>query len=139
MNSNSQHTISVTASTNHLAEVREFVANKARNCGFSDAQISDIRLAVDEAFTNIIKHAYHNHPDKKISLVFKCSDGQLQVSLFDSGASFAAEDYHAPDVEKQIKQKKRGGVGVYLIKQLMDKVEYLQRNGHNEIRMLKKR
>ncbi len=134
-----EHSVTVAASTDHLAEVRNFVAGHAQDCGFSKQQVSDIRLAVDEAFTNIIEHAYLNDKCEKVELKLSCNARQLRISLFDSGRSFSIANYKEPDIKDKIKHKKRGGVGVYLIKELMDKVEYVHEDGHNEIRMIKKR
>lgn len=133
------HTLSVKASTKHLSEVRNFVATHAKSFGFEDQEISDIRLAVDEAFTNIIEHAYRNDEKQSVKITLGQNGQTFWISLFDSGESFSLTDYKKPDVEKKIKQKKRGGVGVYLIKKLMDDVEYLHEGPQNEIRMIKKR
>ncbi len=127
------------ASTEHLAEVRNFVGGHAKNFGFTKQQVSDIRLAVDEAFTNIIKHAYENNDEQKVEIVLGCENDQFWISLFDTGRSFSIANYKKPDVKKKVKHKKRGGVGVYLIKKLMDNVEYLHQGSRNEIRMTKKR
>lgn len=136
---NQPYTLSVNASTKHLAKVRDFVARHATEFGFSKNDISDIRLAVDEAFTNIIEHAYQNDERKSVKIALGHNGKKFWISLYDSGKSFSLKDYKKPDVEEKIKQKKRGGVGVYLIKKLMDDVEYLQDGPQNEIRMIKKR
>ena len=57
----------------------------------------------------------------------------------DQGDSFNEKGYSIPDIREQIKNKKRGGMGVYLIHKLMDNVNYLTNNEENEIRMYKKR
>ncbi len=134
-----QHTVTVNAITDNLAEVRNFTAKHAKECGFTKEQISDIRLAVDEAFTNIIKHAYENKKQQKVALEVSCSSEQLLISLFDCGKPFSTKDYKEPDVKEKVKHKKRGGVGVYLIKELMDEVDYIHQDNRNEIRMIKKR
>lgn len=133
------YTLSVQASTKHLAEVRDFVASHASEFGFDKQDISDIRLAVDEAFTNIIKHAYQNDEKQSVKIALGHNGKTFWISLFDSGQSFSLKDYKKPNVQEKIKQKKRGGVGVYLIKKLMDDVEYRHEGSQNEIRMIKKR
>jgi len=137
--SKQKYKITVAATTGRLAEVRNFVAKNAQKCGFSKAQTSDVRLAVDEAFTNIIEHAYSKDKTQKIELELECNGKSLRVSLYDTGKSFNEKDYQKPDIKKRMKQKKRGGVGVYLIKQLMDEVNYNRHADFNEIRMIKKR
>src|SRR5680860_214978 len=116
LNSNNKHSISVQASTKNLAEVRDFVADHASKFGFNKDDVADIRLAVDEAFTNIIEHAYQNDEKESVKITLRYKGRHFDISLFDSGKSFSMVDYKEPDIKEKIKQKKRGGVGVYLIK-----------------------
>lgn len=136
---NSTYTMSVQASTKHLAEVRNFVAKHAKEFGFKKQDVADIRLAVDEAYTNIIKHSYKNDEEKSVDIELGYDGEQFWISLLDTGEAFDPSNYTKPDVRKKIKEKKRGGVGVFLIKKLMDEVEYLNDGVINEIRMSKKR
>lgn len=131
------YTLTVDSSTKHLAEVRDFVAQHAKKLGLSDKEISEIRLAVDEAYTNIIKHAYKNSPKQPVKIELGISDSQLWISIMDEGESFKPEEYKAPDILKRIKNKQRGGMGVFLIQKLMDHVQYSRKGKMNEIRMVK--
>ncbi|MDZ7771153.1 MAG: ATP-binding protein [Balneolaceae bacterium] len=133
------HSITVKASTEHLARVRDFVAGHASDFGFKQQDVADIRLAVDEAYTNIIKHAYQNDNRKSVDIELGYNTHEFWISLKDTGNAFDPRNYSKPDVRRKIKEKKRGGVGVYLIRKLMDDVEYNQQSGFNEIRMIKKR
>lgn len=137
--SNNTYSISVHASTKHLAEVRDFVAKYAAEFGFKKQDVADIRLAVDEAYTNIIKHSYKHDEQKLVDIELGYDSNEFWVSLLDTGDAFDPSNYSKPDVRQKIKEKKRGGVGVYLIKRLMDNVEYLTQGTKNEIRMIKKR
>lgn len=136
---NTKYTMRVQASTEHLAEVRNFVAKHASDFGFKKQDVADIRLAVDEAYTNIIKHAYKHDKNKSVEIELGYNSNEFWVSLLDSGDAFDPGTYTDPDVRKKIKEKKRGGVGVYLIKKLMDEVKYLKEGSLNEIRMIKKK
>lgn len=138
-NSATTHSISVQASTEHLAKVRDFVARHATDFGFKKQDVADIRLAVDEAYTNIIKHAYKNEEHKSVDIELGYNSNEFWIILKDTGNAFDPRNYTKPDVRRKIKEKKRGGVGVYLIRKLMDDVEYSQDSGVNEIRMTKKR
>jgi serine/threonine-protein kinase RsbW len=129
----------VQASTRHLTKVRNFVAGRAEAFGFDEQQIADIRLAVDEAFTNIIKHAYENDEKQSVKIALSQNGNTFHISLFDTGKAFLPEDYKDPDVKEKIKRKRRGGMGVYLIRELMDEVSYRHNGTANEIRMMKRR
>lgn len=139
MSSNSIYNFKVKASTEKLAEVRNFVANNARRHHYSKKDIEDVRLAVDEAFTNIIKHAYNYNEDEQVEIELDIDPEQICVSLFDQGKSFDTSKYRFPNVREQIREKKRGGMGVYLMHKLMDDVQYLRDSGINEIKMCKKK
>ena len=131
------YSLSVEASTSHLAEVRDFVAEHAARLGFSQKEISEIRLAVDEAYTNIIKHAYKKNDHNPVEIELGSDKSKFWVSLLDQGESFDLTSYHEPNLERQIKQGKRGGMGVYLIRKLMDQVHYSRKGAYNEIKMVK--
>jgi len=127
----------IPASTKNLSEARDFVAEYARKNGFNAQKISDIRLAVDEAITNIIKHAYNGEEDHTIEIELTFKDDRLCVELFDTGATFSIKTFKQPNIEEKIKQKKRGGMGVYLIHSLMDNVSYGREDEANKMVMCK--
>lgn len=139
MNSTSTYQINISASTQNLSDVRDFITSYAETCGFMADQIANIRLAVDEAVTNIIKHAYQNDTSKEINITLKISDSQFCILLTDTGKTFNFNDYELPDIKKQIEQKKRGGMGVYLIHSLMDNVSYTRKGRKNRMKMCKNR
>lgn len=136
--SDQTHRITVQASTEHLSEVRDFVASYATKHGVPAREVENIRLAVDEAYTNIIKHAYQYDESQSVEIIMGREEDEFWVSLIDNGKSFDPTEYPDPDVRSRVKAKQRGGVGVYLIKKLMDRIEYHEHNGTNEIKMIKK-
>lgn len=129
--------ITVKASTENLSVVRHSLEEFALQCGANPKAVFDVQLAVDEAFTNIIKHAYQFDASKDVYLNLTFQNSWLKVELIDKGRSFNPETYKKPNVQTRIKQKKRGGVGVLLMTQLMDEVSYDQAEGQNVITMAK--
>ena len=124
--------------TDHLLEVRDFVGEAARAFGFSEEDTANIVLAVDEACTNIIKHAYQYAADKEIEVTIYQEKGSFEVRIFDSGRPFDPSKIRQPDLKKHLGHRKRGGLGVYLMKKLMDRVEYnFHRGKRNEVRLIK--
>lgn len=124
--------------TDNLLEVREFVLEAAHKFGFSDEEASKIVLAVDEACTNVIKHAYQNAPDKKIQIEIVPDRETFQVIIIDEGRSFNPGAAKLPDLKQHLAHYRRGGLGVYLMRTLMDKVEYSYDPGkRNEVRLIK--
>ena len=139
MNNTATYQIKVKASTKNLAEVREFISGHAINEGFTSDAVADLCLAVDEAYTNIIKHAYNFDKSKNVKIDLEIDDKQICVRLTDHGESFNEDKYVMPDISEQIKNKRRGGMGVYLIRKLMDEVSYDSTAKENIIQMCKKR
>jgi len=130
--------IHIESKTERLIAVRDFVSAAAQEFGFTDEEISKIALAVDEACTNVIKHAYKFDPGKKITVTVKRGKGVFEVSILDTGKQFNPAGVQTPDMKEYLSQFRRGGLGVYLMKTLMDKVEYNFEPGQpNEVRLTK--
>ena len=128
----------ILSQTDNLLEVREFVSDAARQFGFNDEDVANIVLAVDEACTNIIKHAYQYAPDKEISIDIVRTNGAFEVRIKDKGKNFDPDALRVPDLKQNLSQHRRGGLGVYLMKKLMDKVEYNFVSGmNNEVSLVK--
>jgi serine/threonine-protein kinase RsbW len=131
-------TKTILSTTDHLLEVREFVAQAARDFGFSEEETSKIALAVDEACTNIIKHAYQYKPDQKITIAIFRQRTSFEISIVDEGKKFDPESIRPLNLKDHLSHYRRGGLGVYLMKTLMDKVEYNTLSGKkNEVRLTK--
>ncbi len=139
MDSLTTYHLTIPATTLRLAEVRSFVEKHGKEHGYSAEQMHDVRLAVDEALTNIIKHAYEKDSTKKIDIELEINSEKLCVTLADTGKAFKVRALKQPNVLEYARQKKRGGMGLYLIHTLMDSVDYYRKEGKNEIRMCKNR
>ncbi len=131
-------TIHIESRTEQLIAVRDFVSDAAREFGFTDDDVNKIALAVDEACTNVIKHAYRFAPDRDITVRVRPHDSAFEVSISDSGVGFDPSGVHAPDMKDYFSHFRKGGLGVYLMKRLMDKVEYeIDPGKRNEVRLTK--
>ena len=128
----------VKSSTENLAQIRDFMKSTARQCGFSDDTVGKIILAVDEACTNIIKHAYKYSPNGTIFISVKFADSKFEISITDEGSHFNPISIPEPDIQEYYKQKKIGGLGMFLIKKLMDEVKYSTLTGNkNQVKLVK--
>jgi serine/threonine-protein kinase RsbW len=106
---------------------REAVATVARRLGFSDERIADIKLAVSEACTNAICHGSNKDARTKIIIILTADEEKLDITVKDPGygGTFSPE-FTAPDIHKMVKGEARfGGMGLYIIQELMDKAEFL--------------
>lgn len=135
----SVHTLSIPSSTSHLAEVRRFVAEYAREAEFPDSTIEKFKIAVDEACTNIIKHAYEGDTTHRIDLAVIIEDERFTVRIRDEGRAFNAREYSEPDIFHLAEDRRAGGFGVQIMRRLMDQVEYHTRGTINEVKLVKLR
>ncbi|MBE0645603.1 MAG: ATP-binding protein, partial [Bacteroidetes bacterium] len=109
--------------------MRTFVSDAARHYGFGEGDVGKIELAIDEACTNIIKHAYRYNPDGVIEIRLSMQLGpndakKFVVEILDSGISFDSSKYTAPDMTEYFRKLRHGGLGIVLMKKLMDEIEY---------------
>jgi serine/threonine-protein kinase RsbW len=124
--------------TENLSSLRDFISDNANNAGLSNDDIDDIILAVDEACTNIIKHAYKSVPDGEIIIEINYNSRKFTIKLIDHGNSFDPESVPVPDLQKYLRQRKVGGLGLYLMRTLMDDVKYISVPGEYNQVMLSK-
>ncbi len=130
--------LTVQSRTEKLMTIREFVSKAARKFGFDEDETNKIALAVDEACTNIIKHAYNYAPDKPIDVKITMRDGKFEVTIEDEGKSFNPHVISIPNMKEYLSHYTKGGLGMFLMKSLMDKVEYLITPGaKNRVRLVK--
>lgn len=128
----------VKSTTDNLATIRDFVKSAANQSGFSEDSTGKIILAVDEACTNIIKHAYKYSPEGNILIKVKFNDPKFSISITDDGSHFDPNKVPEPDLREYYKQKRVGGLGMFLIKKLMDEVNYSTLSGNkNQVILVK--
>ena len=130
--------ITFDANFDNLDEIREFVGEVARQGGFSDKEIYSIQLAADEASSNIIEHAYASVGGGKIEIDCSISDTELKIIMRDHGKSFDPSSVPEPNINADLSERKIGGLGMYLMRKLMDEVSYeSSANEGNVLTMIK--
>jgi serine/threonine-protein kinase RsbW len=118
------NTVQYAAKFEHLDEIREFVGDIARAGGFSDKDVYNIQLATDEAASNIIEHAYENISDGILELSCGMEGDAIKIILIDRGESFDPSEVPLPDLKADLSERKIGGLGIFLMRKLMDEVHY---------------
>lgn len=121
-----------------LAGIRKFVYDAASAAGFSDKEIYAVELAVDEACSNIIEHAYGGEGKGEITCTCNNLNNGLEIILKDYGDAFDPSIVATPDFSVEMGQLKPRGAGLFLIRNMMDDVDFKfsKKNG-NQLRMVK--
>jgi serine/threonine-protein kinase RsbW len=108
----------------NLEFFRAFVEQACRKAGGGPAACFDLKLAVDEACTNIVLHGYRGVPPGEIALAFRDEPERIVVTITDRAAPFAPEKIPAPDRAPGWEERPASGLGWHLIQRTMDSVEY---------------
>jgi anti-sigma regulatory factor (Ser/Thr protein kinase) len=124
-------TLHFVAKFENLDAIREFVGGIATRGGFSDKEIYNIKLATDEAASNIIEHAYEGVRNGIIEISCGLQKNSIIVILVDHGESFDPSAVPMPDLKADLSERQVGGLGIYLMRKLMDEVRYDADPKHN--------
>ena len=107
-----------------LKKFRDFITSCCAQYDISNDVVLDLKLAVDEACTNIIEHGYKGMDPGSIILSFRIETGRILVQITDFGHIFEPEAAPKPDVEAALEDRELGGLGLFLIYQTMDNIDY---------------
>jgi serine/threonine-protein kinase RsbW len=132
-------TVTYPAKFEFLNEIRDFVAEVARDGGFDDKEIYSVQLAADEAASNIIEHAYEGIADGQIELACEVRGAELIISMQDHGKSFDSKKVKKPNLKVGLSERQIGGLGIYLMRKLMDEVKYRSSGTGNLLTMIKRK
>lgn len=133
-----RETLVITSETENLSRVREFLGALVRRSGLTDRDLNKIVLAVDEATANIIRHAYNGQPGREIRFEVGSDGERFEVVIIDKGKGFDPERIRDPNMAEHMRQGKKSGLGIFLMRQIMDEVNYTFREGvPNRLRLVK--
>ena len=124
----------------NLAKIEAFVTQAAVQAGLNEQAIFAVQMAVDEACTNIIRHAYCGEGKGPIRLICDCQPEGLQITIFDQGDSF--DPAQVPDLNTQapLEERQAGGMGLFFVNNLMDEVQFsFDTPGSNQLVLFKRR
>lgn len=133
----STYKMTIPSSTRHLEDVRRFVELHTVEAGFDTESVEQFKVAVDEACTNVIKHAYSGDDSHELNIKIIVDTDRCTVCIKDRGSAFRPREYNEPDIFELAKRRQAGGFGVHIMRRLMDHVEYASEGKTNEVRLTK--
>jgi anti-sigma regulatory factor (Ser/Thr protein kinase) len=125
----------------NLAELDNLCQNLedfGKKAGLSKKMIFEINLALDELFTNIISYGFKDEKEHRIKVTLSPQNEELCLCIEDDGIPFNPVDFETTDVACSVENCKIGGLGIHIIRKLMDEICY-QRCGAKNILTLKKK
>jgi len=121
-----------------IERVCDAIAEFSRKHTVSDKIIFTLHLALDEILTNIISYGYSDTKDHKIDIRYSFQEDFLKLEITDDSNPYDPANAPEPDVDSSLENRKIGGLGIYLIKNMMDDIKYSSKNGKNTLVLTKK-
>lgn len=103
----------------------------------SPKTIYQLNLSVDEILTNIISYAFENDDENDIDVSFNCEGKQIIIKVSDEGGAFNPLDFETQDLDTNLEDREVGGLGIYLVKSMMDDLQYQREKNKNIVTMTK--
>ena len=114
--------VKVDAELKNLSVIADFISKSMSRLGI-DVGVLEVQTAVDEACTNIIKYAYAGKGGT-ITITCEIKDNYFVITVRDNGKPFDPSSVPLPDLNADVEERKIGGLGIYLMRKLMDDVSY---------------
>lgn len=121
----------------YLFSVREFMTLTMQKANFPPPLVGKVVLAVDEAVSNIIEHGYGPEEIGAITIEATCSPRRIQVVIRDDAKLFNPETVDLIDLKQHFQKGSKRGLGIFLMRQIMDEVKYRFKEGKNELTLVK--
>jgi len=126
----------IPARLEYLQKILDLVASCARDQGFDQKKILEIELAAEEALVNIFNYAYKGR-EGDVEIICKLDNNEkFIIEITDSGEPFNVLSVADPDIHADISERQPGGLGVFLMKKLMDDVQYRYEGNKNILRLI---
>lgn len=132
-----KYSLNISCRTSALSELRAFLQQALRSATLDEIEKLQVTLAVEEVCANLIIHSHGCNPKEIIQLEIQKSQEKLIFEITDQGKAFNILDYKVPDLKKVMTEKRKGGLGIILVKRIMDEIEFESKNGTNTCRLIK--
>lgn len=132
-------TLVISNKIEELNKVAQFIEQLGEQMSLSPSLVMNLNLAMEEAVSNVILYAYpEQQSDKQIEVTVSRNGDKLILTVTDDGSAFDLMMKEDPDIDLPAEERPIGGLGIFLIKKIMDEVEYRRMNGNNILTLVKK-
>ncbi len=133
-----EYRFKVSCSKNRLGDIRQFIKKVLEKHKVSDLEKNTIVLAVDEVCANLIIHSHNCNPTEQLELRVNIINKNVTFDIIDKGVGFNIENYKEPSIVDIVRQKKKGGIGLMLVRRIMDDIEFIEGDKMNVYRLHKR-
>ncbi|MBD3626664.1 ATP-binding protein [Cyclobacterium sp.] len=133
-----KHELKLYCEKSRLAELRVFLSGILSASGLNEITQNQLILAVEEVCANLIIHSHDCNPLNHIELEVNINQDTIIFEIRDSGKAFNIIEYKSPEINAVIKEKRKGGLGLLLVRKIMDKIEFETDPSFNTCRLIKR-
>lgn len=120
-----------------VPQLTSFVDNVCSRLNIDGSTVMQMNLALEEAVVNVMNYAYPKGTKGDVDIRALCDGAQMKFVLIDSGTPFDPTKHQTPDVQLSADERAVGGLGIFLVTQIMDNVSYERRNEKNILTLCK--
>ncbi len=120
-----------------VPQLSSFVDNVCSRLNIDGSTMMQMNLALEEAVVNVMNYAYPKGSKGDVDIRALCDGAQMKFVLIDSGTPFDPTKHQTPDVQLSADERAIGGLGIFLVTQIMDNVSYERRNEKNILTLCK--
>lgn len=132
------HHLKIYCQTSALSELRNFIQQELEGSLLSESDQLQVTLAVEEVCANLIIHSHNCNEKDHITIDIISQKSEIIFEIQDKGNAFNLLDYDTPDLKKVMGEKRKGGLGIILVKKIMDEIQFNSKNGINTCRLIKR-
>jgi serine/threonine-protein kinase RsbW len=130
--------LTIPSQTRYLNLVTGLAKRASMVAGLDDATSAKVSIAVDEAVTNVIMHAYHGEAEHVVEIELRFTSEALEIHIWHTGQGLQESQVILPDPREYVKHPRKGGLGLLLMSRFMDEVHFAEQSGRNECCMIKR-
>jgi serine/threonine-protein kinase RsbW len=130
--------ITLSAAHAELTRLQAFAGEFTRECGLPDDERSRLLVILEELFTNAVTHGHGPHSaGGNIIVALRWRTSRLRISFIDDGPPFDPLAFGAPDLDAAGEERPIGGLGIHLVRSLVDQARYRREGGRNHLRLVR--
>jgi len=134
------HRLTLDPDVAEIPRLLDWLEERCGKAGFGSDFSFRLALALDEAVANVIRHAFTGQkPPHRLAVELDTGGDIVTATIIDNGKAFDPTAAPAPDVSLPLEQRDPGGLGIHLIRRMVDRVEYRRAGGENRLRLEKSR
>jgi anti-sigma regulatory factor (Ser/Thr protein kinase) len=137
---NNSFSLTIKPDLNEISTISTALEDVMKNESFKEEEILDTQLAVEEAITNVIVHGYgETGITGDIAIICRATRGIVEIQIEDTAPPFDPLSLPEPDLTSDIDDRQIGGLGIFLIRRVMDGIVYRYENNKNILVLVKRR